>query len=497
MRPASRLVRSRFLVRVPRHDGDAIFFHSLFGTSLVLNPQAEALLDLFLSPTTVAGAQARARGRLNPAVDTLVARRFLVDPAVDERAEFVRRMRPTAPETGEHLQELVLLAAEQCNLACPYCIKDKLMDLRPERPQARIAADTARHAVDAFLVLAERSGHTDVGVQFRGGEALLNAKVVLDSTRYMRARWTRGAVHASMVSNASLVTDAIARAMAELRITVVVSIDGPRAVHDSVRITKGARPTYDRVLAGLARLVAAGVDVTNVNATVTAETLPRIEPSFFAELARLGVRYVNVEPDVLRPVDPDPLALAARLLELRHAARAHGIEMAGCWGRALRALAFVRRGAALPPPTDYPLLIVDALGKVVPWEYNALGDLGPVTDLPAVLASEAFRQHAESRTPGRIPECIGCEVEGLCQGNASTVLVYERATGRPGLFAHRCELIRAMTRGVLATADAFRPPHARTPPVRRRRQRHVVERRAAGRVLTDPGARPAGAPPLP
>ena len=58
------------------------------------------------------------------------------------------------------------------------------------------------------------------------------------------------------------------------------------------------------MVAGLARLVAAGVEVTNVNTTVTAETLPLIDASFFAELARLGVRHVNLEPDVLRPVLP-------------------------------------------------------------------------------------------------------------------------------------------------------------------------------------------------
>jgi sulfatase maturation enzyme AslB (radical SAM superfamily) len=459
MPPVGPLVRSSFLVRVPREDGDAAFFHSLFGTSLVLNPAAEALLETFRTPTTV--------DRPSATLQTLIERRLLVEATADERGEFIHQMRPDAPETGAHLQGLLLLAAEQCNLACPYCIKDKLMDLRPERPQARIAIDTARRAIDAFLAVAERSGHTDLGLQFRGGEALLNAEAVLEATRYMRARWARGAVMVSMVSNATLVTDALARALAELGITVEVSLDGPRAVHDSVRLTKGGRPTYDRVVAGLARLVAAGVEVTNVNTTVTAETLPLIDASFFAELARLGVRHVNLEPDVLRPVLPDPRELAARVLALRALANAHCIELLGCWGRAVRGLALVRQGAALPPPADYALLIVDALGNVVPWEYNGVGDLGPVAELPAVLASEAFRRHAESRSAGRIPECIGCEVEGLCQGNASTTRVYERATGRSGLFEHRCELIRAMTRGVMATARAFAPPAPRSS--RRRR----------------------------
>ena len=182
------------------------------------------------------------------------------------------------------------------------------------------------------MAVAERGPHTDLGLQFRGGEALLNAEVVLDATRYMRARWTRGDVVISMVSNATLVTESLARALAELGITVEVSIDGPRAVHDLVRITKGGRPTYDRVVAGLARLVAAGVEVTNVNTTVTAETLPLIDASFFAELARLGVRHVNLEPDVLQPVLPDPRELAARVLELRGAGQRPGARAARLLG---------------------------------------------------------------------------------------------------------------------------------------------------------------------
>jgi len=106
-----------------------------------------------------------------------------------------------------------------------------------------------------------------------------------------------------------------------------------------------------------------------------------------------------------------------------------------------------------------------------------VADLGPVSDLPAVLASAAYRKHVESRSPGTIPECVGCEVEGLCQGNASTTLVYERATGRAGLFEHRCELIRALTRGVMAAARVVDPPHrrpARVPRSRRRGRRVAI-----------------------
>jgi len=58
---------------------------------------------------------------------TLIEQRFLVEATADERGEFIHQIRPDAPETGAHLQGHLLLAAEQCNLVCPYCIKAKLL----------------------------------------------------------------------------------------------------------------------------------------------------------------------------------------------------------------------------------------------------------------------------------------------------------------------------------------------------------------------------------
>jgi len=451
--PGPVLVRSSFLVRVPIDRNEAVFFHSLFGTTLILNREAQALLGLFRRPApTSAVLTWRQRRRLSAALDQLTARRFLVPPGSDERKDFTRSARPHSPDSGAHLIGLVLLAAEQCNLACPYCIKDRLMDLRPERPQTRMTLATARAAIDRFVALAERNGHRDLQLQFRGGEAFVNAAVVLESARYARSQWTRGRLVISALTNATLVTEAIAREMAKLAMSAEVSLDGTRAVNDSVRYTKSGQPTYDAVLTGLRRLIAAGVAVTNVNATMTAETFPRVGSRFLSLLAGLGVRLVNLEPDVLRPVHPDPRVVARRLLALRRKGRALGMEVGGCWARPLQAIGEVRRGDGIPRG-DYALLVVDALGQVVRWEYNPERELGPVAKLPEVLTSPAFARHVASRTPGQIPECRGCEIEGVCQGNASFALLFEKATGRPGLFAHRCGILKAVTRAMLVERE--------------------------------------------
>jgi hypothetical protein len=67
------------------------------------------------------------------------------------------------------------------------------------------------------------------------------------------------------------------------------------------------------------------------------------------------------------------------------------------------------------------------------------GNLGtPATDLASVLASGAFRDHVAARSPGQ-----------------------------SGLFEHRCALIRAMTRGMVASAAAVDLPSTRPAAARR------------------------------
>jgi sulfatase maturation enzyme AslB (radical SAM superfamily) len=446
--PRGTLVRSRFLSRVPAADA-AVLSHSLYGTSLVLNAEAESLLELFARPSSVDDVLGEGSPQLLDVVRVFLAKQFLVSPDRDEREEFARGLRPDLVSSGAHLSELILLVSEQCNLACKYCMKDKIMGLRRERPQARMSLETAIQAVDAFLEVVGRHRRTDLLLELRGGESLLAPEVAFGAVRHMRSRWTKGAVSAWMVTNGTLVTNEIARELAELKMSVALSLDGPRHVHDRLRRAKDGQPTYDCVLTGLHRLLRAGLDTISVNTTVTSGTFADIGAEYVEELAALGIRRLNLEPDLLEPAHPSPTVLAKRILTLRACGRAHGVEVSGCWARPFENLRAVVRGEPLPSG-GASCLVVDAHGLVVGSEYNAAREFGPAADLATVLASEPYRRAAEASMPGRIPECLGCELEGPCQGNASLSLFYEKATGREGLFAHRCRFIRAMTRGLLA-----------------------------------------------
>ena len=82
-------------------------------------------------------------------------------------------------------------------------------------------------------------------LELRGGESLLAPEAAFGAVRHMRSRWTNGTVHAWMVTNGTLVTNEIARELTEAKISVALSMDGPRHVHDRLRLTKDRRPTSD------------------------------------------------------------------------------------------------------------------------------------------------------------------------------------------------------------------------------------------------------------
>jgi len=442
------LTRSRFLTCVPVAAG-VVVVHALRGTSLLLNAEAEALLDSFAHPPAPRHRRGYRASQLAPLLDAFLAKGFLLPADQNEREAFLRSRHPGDLASGAHLRGLSLVVSERCNLACPYCLRGAFLGLPPGQHPAQMSIRTARQAIRAFLRVADRHLGHNLQVSFRGGEPLLAPEVVFAAVRDLRSIWPDRPVRVSLVTNGTLVTDAAARQMAALGIAAEVSLDGPQAVHDALRLTRTGGRTHHAVRQGIDRLHRAGVEVMCVNATGTAETLPLLGEAFMDELAARGLTFLNLEPDVLRPAHPDPRRLAERILELRAVGRGRGVEVSGCWARPFGNLRRVSLGEPLPSG-DIKGLVVGAGGAIIGSEYDGHQVLGPAPELRSVLASEQYRQHVESRLPGRIPECRGCEIEGLCQGGASVVAAYERAAGRTGLFAHRCAFVRAMTLSLIA-----------------------------------------------
>ena len=168
----------------------------------------------------------------------------------------------------------------RCNMRCVFC--DWWKSDIPELPTKKALA-----AIDAVCSL---------GVSFfdlSGGEPLLRKDLSLLAKR--------AASHGCLVSmntNGTLLNESRVSEVSDVFDLIVVSLDGPKEVHDKIRGVAGA---YDKVIEGIRLLKGHGVKV-GVNSVATPWNI-EILPSFVEELRNL-VDFVQVQP--MHPYPPLP-----------------------------------------------------------------------------------------------------------------------------------------------------------------------------------------------
>ena len=169
----------------------------------------------------------------------------------------------------------------RCNLRCAFCEwwKNSVPELSTNR---------ALKAIDAVC---------NLGVPFfdlSGGEPLLREDLV--------ALAKRVASHGCLVSmntNGTLMKENIVDEVAAVFDTVVVSLDGPRQIHDGIR---GVPGTYDKAMKAIRLLKTNGVK-TGVNSVATPWNL-NILPQFIEELQNI-VDFAQIQPMHPCPTAPE------------------------------------------------------------------------------------------------------------------------------------------------------------------------------------------------
>ena len=184
-----------------------------------------------------------------------------------------------------------------CNLDCEYCFFLTKEELYPG-DRFRMTDDVLETYIRQLL---ESQPDGEVNVAWQGGEPTLMGVDFFRRAVALAERLRRPGqqlLH-TIQTNGTLLTDEWGQFLAEHRFLVGLSIDGPPEMHDRFRVDKKGRPSSDRVLQGLARLRAHGVEV-NVLCTVNAanEDRPLEVYRYFRD--ELGLRHIQFIPIVER-----------------------------------------------------------------------------------------------------------------------------------------------------------------------------------------------------
>lgn len=164
------------------------------------------------------------------------------------------------PDTPLHF---ALKVASRCNLNCSYCyVYNKGDETWRQRP-ATMPAEVFDAAIERIRRHCLSSRQRSVRIVFHGGEPCM-----VGAARFGEwcARLRQGLadlvrVHFSLQTNGTLLDEQWAEVLGEHRVTVGISIDGPRVVNDTFRVDHAGRGSYDAVVRGLGHLHRAGIPI--------------------------------------------------------------------------------------------------------------------------------------------------------------------------------------------------------------------------------------------
>jgi uncharacterized protein len=153
---------------------------------------------------------------------------------------------------------LVLKVASRCNLNCDYCYVYNLGDdtwrSQPHRMSGetifktctRVREHCIEHQIRQFVFI------------FHGGEPLLAGQEFFREFITVARRALEGICFPifTVQTNGTLLTEEWCRVLADLNVSVGVSIDGPQRVHDVHRVDHAGRGSYWRAVQGLQTAIA-------------------------------------------------------------------------------------------------------------------------------------------------------------------------------------------------------------------------------------------------
>ncbi|MBQ3283805.1 MAG: radical SAM protein [Atopobiaceae bacterium] len=337
----------------------------------------------------------------------------------DYTREFYR-----APELRKLFFELTLQCNERCFHCGSSCTAAKGDELSREEwmgiiDQVKADFDTSR-----------------MQLCITGGEPLLNRDFfdIMGYAHEQGFKW-------GMTSNATLITPAVARRLAEVGMgTISVSIDGLRETHDELR---GLRGGYDRAMAGIQNLIDVGT-FKNVQVTTV------INHGNIGQLDELFDIMDGLDIDSWRVINLEPIGRALLRPDLMLTKDDY-----------VRLFEFIREKRRAGYPLEYGCshylgLEYEAEVREWYWLCNAgvytasimsNGDIGACLDIerrPETIQGNIRRERLRDVWEGRFelfrrdlsdlnPECQACEHARFCRGDAHHSWDYDASRPMVGL----------------------------------------------------------------
>lgn len=153
------------------------------------------------------------------------------------------------------VNHIVLNITEKCNFRCHYC--EYANDLtKAESPPNSMPNEIIKKSID-FLINHSSHFHSNaergLTVGFYGGEPLIEQKKIFGCIEYIEKNYHEylPKIQFAMTTNGSLLNQSIINKLIKYNFSILVSLDGPKDIHDRYRRFKNGEGSFDIVMKNL------------------------------------------------------------------------------------------------------------------------------------------------------------------------------------------------------------------------------------------------------
>lgn len=336
-----------------------------------------------------------------------------------------------------------------CNLDCKYCYflaKEMMYPGSRFRMADDLLESYTKQYIDAQRV-------PEVTFAWQGGEPTLMGldffKRAVELQQQYRKPGMR--IHNAFQTNGVLLDDDWCRFFHQHNFLIGLSVDGPKHIHDAYRVDKGGRPTFDRVMAGLALLKKHKVEF-NILTTVHAANADHGVEVYRCLRDEVGTQFMQFIPIVERDNETG-YQEGDEVTDRSLTAEQYGrflISIFDEWVRrdvgrvfvqifdvALAAWAGERPGLCIFEETCGLALAMEHNGDLFACDHFVEPNyrLGNIQEIPLIdmVASAEQRQFGLDKRDKLPQYCRECEVRFVCNGGCPKDRFINTPTGEPGL----------------------------------------------------------------
>ena len=155
-------------------------------------------------------------------------------------------------DDGNGFKHLILSITESCNMRCKYCTYSEHYQNNKSYSSAMMDFDTAKMAVDYFYENFKKTLRVNPlrkpALGFYGGEPLLNFNLIQKVIDYVLERYPDYNTLLNVTTNGTLLNGDKLEYLIKNNVSIAISLDGPKEVHDRSRVMREGKGTFDIIM---------------------------------------------------------------------------------------------------------------------------------------------------------------------------------------------------------------------------------------------------------